>query len=471
MDPYVIQSISLVVLLFLSAFFSSAETALVKVNKIRMRSLVDEGGNRKAAKVLEVTEDNGKMLSAILIGNNIVNISASALATTITTNLFGNAYIALATGLLTLLVLIFGEISPKTLATIHADSMAMFYAPIIGWLMWILTPVIWIVNHLARAVLVLLRVDPDAKHESITEDELRTYVEVGHEEGVIEQTEKQIINNVFDFGDALAKEVMIPRVDMSFVSVESSYEEILEIFRQEKYTRFPVYEETRDNVVGIINVKDLLMYDNKDEFQVKDILREPYYCYEFKNVSELMQVLRKTSTPIAIILDEYGSTVGMITMEDLLEELVGEIRDEYDDNERDDIVEVGVDEYLIDGATRLDDFNELAGTNIESEDYDSIGGFFLENLDSTPTEGDRIVLPGIELHVEKVDKNRIETLRVFLNLSNEEEMKDEDEDDKHHDRKDDDELEVKVILAEDVVDEDDFIKETVAAKSQEPIAN
>ncbi len=412
-DPRVIQFIVLFILIFLSAFFSSAETALTTVNKIRIRSMMEEG-NKRARTVNDITEDSGKMLSAVLIGNNIVNLTASSLSTTLTQDIFGNKYIAYATGILTLLILIFGEITPKTLATIHSEKLALSYAPFIKLLMWILTPAIWFVNALSMLVLKLMRVDPSNKGASITENELRTIVEVSHEEGVIETEEKRMITNLFDFGDSQARDVMIPRIDMTFADINSTYQEIIDIFRAEKYTRLPVYEDTTDNVVGIINVKDLLLYDNHEDFNVRDILREPYYAYEFKKTSELMEELKKTSNNITIVLDEYGSTVGMITLEDLLEEIVGEIRDEYDEDEKDLIEKISDNEYVIAGMTKLDDFNELAGTHLQSDEYDSVGGFIIELLDRLPECGDKVTLPGLEMTVDKIDKNRIESVHVIL---------------------------------------------------------
>ncbi len=412
-DPRVIQFIVLFILIFLSAFFSSAETALTTVNKIRIRSMMEEG-NKRARTVNDITEDSGKMLSAVLIGNNIVNLTASSLSTTLTQDIFGNKYIAYATGILTLLILIFGEITPKTLATIHSEKLALSYAPFIKLLMWILTPAIWFVNALSMLVLKLMRVDPSNKGASITENELRTIVEVSHEEGVIETEEKRMITNLFDFGDSQARDVMIPRIDMTFADINSTYQEIIDIFRAEKYTRLPVYEDTTDNVVGIINVKDLLLYDNHEDFNVRDILREPYYAYEFKKTSELMEELKKTSNNITIVLDEYGSTVGMITLEDLLEEIVGEIRDEYDEDEKDLIEKISDNEYVIAGMTKLDDFNELAGTHLQSDEYDSVGGFIIELLDRLPECGDKVTLPGLEMTVDKIDKNRIESVHVML---------------------------------------------------------
>lgn len=431
-DPRVLQFVILIILLFLSAFFSSAETALTTVNKIRIRSMMEEG-NKRARTVNDVTEDSGKMLSAVLIGNNIVNLTASSLSTTLTQEVFGNKFIAYATGILTLLILIFGEITPKTLATIHSEKLALAYGPIIKFLMWFLTPAIWFVNTLSMLVLKLMRVDPNSKGATITENELRTIVEVSHEEGVIETEEKRMITNLFDFGDSQARDVMIPRIDMTFADINSTYQEIIDIFRAEKYTRLPVYEDSTDNVVGIINVKDLLLYDSHEDFNVRDILREPYYAYEFKKTSELMDELKKTSNNITIVLDEYGSTVGMITLEDLLEEIVGEIRDEYDEDEKDLIEKISDTEYIIAGMTKLDDFNELANTHLQSDEYDSIGGFIIELLDRLPEAGDKVTLSGLELTVDKIDKNRIKSVHVILKPEEEDSETDDTDNSKKED--------------------------------------
>lgn len=409
-----IRLISLVVLLMLSAFFSSAETALTTVNKIRMRKLSEEG-DKRAQTVLKVTDDQGKMLSAILIGNNIVNISASSIATTLAIDLLGSKGAGIATGILTLLILVFGEISPKTVATLHADSISLNYAKIIYWLMRLLTPVIFAVNQIAMVFLKILRVDPNANPNAMTEEELRTIVDVSHETGVIETEEKVMINNLFDFGDAQAKEVMVPRIDMTFAPVDSSYEELIEIFREDKFTRLPVYEESTDNVIGIINMKDLLLYDDKEKFHIRDILRKPYYTYEHKNTAELFMDMRSSSISVAIVLDEYGATAGLITMEDLLEEIVGEIRDEYDTDEEDPIVWLGDREYEVLGSQNLEDLCEELGLKFESEDYDSIGGYVIGLLDHFPKPGESIVTEdGVKLIVESMDKNRVERIRMIL---------------------------------------------------------
>lgn len=409
----VIQLIILLILLMLSAFFSSAETALTTANRIKIRSLAEEG-NKRAKAVLTVTDDSGKMLSAILIGNNIVNLSAASLTTSLAYG-FGGSMVAIASGILTVLILLFGEITPKTMATIHAEKMALLYAPIIALFMKIMTPVIFVINGLSMGVLFLLRVDPNAKNKAMTETELRTIVDVSHEDGVIESGEREMIYNVFDLGDAKAKDVMVPRVHVTFADVNSTYQELIDIFREDKFTRLPIYEDTTDNVIGTINMKDLLLYDGTREFHIREFLREAYFTYEYKNISELLVEMRQASFNIAIVLDEYGETAGLITLEDILEEIVGEIHDEYDDNEEDFIRQVGEREYIIEGSMNLDDLNDRLDLELHSEEYDSLGGFIIERLDRLPQIGDSIdTEERIHMVVETLDKNRIESVHVYL---------------------------------------------------------
>lgn len=409
----VIQILILIILLALSAFFSSAETALTTSNKLRMRSLADEGSKRAKA-VLEVTDSSGKMLSAILIGNNVVNLSAASLTTSIAYQ-FGGSMVAVASGALTVLILLFGEITPKTTATIHADGMALVYAPIIRFFMKLMTPIIFIINGLSMGILTLLHINPKDQKRTVTESDLRTIVDVSHEDGVIESDEKEMIYNVFDLGDAKAKDVMVPRVHVTFADVNSTYEELIEIFREDKYTRLPIFEDTTDNIVGTINMKDLLLFDNTGEFHVRDILREAYFTYEYKSISELLVEMRQASFNIAIVLDEYGDPSGLITLEDILEEIVGEIHDEYDENEEDFIQEVNEREYIVEGSVNLEELNDRLDLELGSEEYDSLGGFIIERLDRLPETGDSIVTEeGIRLVVETLDKNRIERVHVYL---------------------------------------------------------
>jgi len=410
-----VQVVILIILLGLSAFFSSAETALTTVNKIKMRSLADDG-NKRAKIVLKLTDNPGKMLSAILIGNNIVNLSASSLITTIAIGFGADIAVAIATGIITVLILIFGEITPKTVATINSEKLSLVYAYPIHFIMVVMTPISFLINILAHIILFILRVDPNAKPDAMTEDELRTIVEVSHESGVIEEEEREMINNVFDLGDAKAKDVMVPRVNVVFADVESSYNELIDIFREHKFTRLPVYEETTDNVIGTINMKDLLLYDHTQDFKIREFLRDAYFTYEHKVVSELLVEMREASCNIAIVLDEYGETAGLITLEDILEEIVGEIHDEYDEYEEDELLtRINDFEYVLEGSISLDDLDDRLELKLESEEYDSLGGFIIENLDRHPEVGDEITTEkGLRLVVDSLDKNRVQKVHIYI---------------------------------------------------------
>ena len=411
-DTY--QIIILLVLLALSAFFSSNETALMSVNRIRLRSLADEG-NKRAAMALDILENQTpKLLSAILIGNNIVNISASSLATTLAYS-FGGYMVSIVTLILTVLILIFGEITPKNYATINSEKITLRYIPVFKFLMTIMTPVIFIINLFSRGVMRLMRVDPDEANKAMTEEELRTIVDVSHEDGVIESDEKEMIYNVFDLGDATAKDIMVPRVHVTFADVASTYDELIDIFREDKFTRLPVYKDSQNNIVGIINMKDLLLYDKDTEFVIDNFLRKPHFTYERKSISDLLVEMKDSTFNIAIVLDEYGDMAGLITLEDILEEIGGEIHDEYDEKEDELVQKISDREYIIEGSMHLDDVNDHLHTELDSEDYDSLGGFIIEHLDRLPVAGDEVITEeGIRLIVEKLDKNRIEQVHVYL---------------------------------------------------------
>ena len=408
------QLITVIILLCLSAFFSSSETALTTVNQIRMRTLADNG-DKRAARVLRVTGNPGKMLSAILIGNNIVNLSASSISTSLAIHLFGNTGAGIATGILTFLILIFGEVTPKTMATIKADSMSLTAAAPIGFLMKILTPVIFIINKLSLGLMFLLHVNIKDAQKKMTEEELRTIVDVSQENGVIEHEERDMIHNLFDFGDAEAKEIMVPRIDMTFVQADATYQEVLDIFRQDMFTRLPVYEDSTDNVIGIINMKDFLLQNDTPEFSVRNLLREPYFTYEHKNTADLFLEMRKSSISLAIVLDEYGVTAGLITLEDLLEEIVGEIRDEYDADEEDDITRISDREFYVLGSANLNDVSEALSLHFTSDDYDTIGGYCLGLLDHLPEKNEMILTDNnILIRIDRMEKNRIE--RIYIRL-------------------------------------------------------
>lgn len=413
-----LQIVAIVVLVLLSAFFSSAETALTTVNKHRLRSLAEEG-NRNAQNVLKLIENPAKMLSAILIGNNIVNISASALVTTFTANVFGSKFVGVSTGVLTLVILLFGEITPKSLATLYNEKIALLYIHVVAPLVTLLTPVIWFVDKLSGIIFWVLRVDRDAANNQMTEGELRTIVDVSVEDGVLEKEEKSMINNVVDFGDSKAKDVMVPRADMALVSVDATFDEVFEIFNEEHYSRLPVYDENKDTVIGIVYLKDLFFFQNQADkkntaFSIRNIMREPFFVYEYQKTSSIMAEMRNRFVSLAIVLDEYATAVGLITIEDLIEEIVGEIRDEFDMDELKMITKLSDNHYEIDAAMKLSDLEDSIGIRLESEDYDSLGGYVIELLDHLPNVGETVKKDGITFQVVSMEKNRIDRIAVTI---------------------------------------------------------
>lgn len=412
----VAQLIIIIVLIFLSGFFSSAETAFSTLNRVRMRNLEEEG-SKKAARVNKILESYSKMLSAILIGNNIVNLTASSLTTAFVIGVCGNAYIGFGTGILTIVVLLGGEIIPKTWANLNSEKLALAYSSVIYTLMKIMTPVIFIVDLLSKGILKLLHVDPNKKMDTITESELKTYVDVSHEDGQIESDEREMIYNIFEFSDTCVKDIMIPRTNMVTVNADESVNDLIKVFHESMYTRIPVYQEDKDSMIGFVNIKDLFIarISGQKNITLKSLLREAYYTYEYKKNADLLLEMREKSMNVAFVLNEYGSTVGMVTLEDLLEELVGEIRDEYDEDEKELIQKIDDRSYLIEGSMNLSDINDSIGTSLNSDDYDSIGGIIIGQLDRLPEDNESVVLAdGTTLQVKGIDQNRI--LHVLLTL-------------------------------------------------------
>lgn len=412
--PGAIQLAIVAVLLGLSAFFSSAETALTTISMIKVRTMLEEDPSKRVLTLQKILSNKSKLVSAILIGNNIVNITASSLMTSLAIRIGGSGAVGVATGILTLSVLLFGEIVPKTWAMCNNEKLSLAYARPIYLLMQLLTPVIFIIDKISGFFLGLMHIDPSSR-TAMTETELKTYVDVSHEDGVIEQEEKKLIYNVFEFGDSVAKDIMIPRIDMTSVDVNAGYDELLKIFRGSMYTRIPVYEDGTDNIIGIVNVKDFLLIDDREHFKIRDIMRECYYTYEYKKTADLLLEMRLITSNVALVLNEYGAAVGMITVEDLLEEIVGEIRDEFDADEAELLKKISDNEYEVGGSMKLDDINDALETTFRSEDYDSIGGIMIELLDRFPAEGESVATKdGITLTAKKVENNRIETVLIKL---------------------------------------------------------
>ncbi|MDU5111204.1 MAG: hemolysin family protein [Clostridium sp.] len=413
MESYTWQIILLVILLIMSGFFSMSETALMALSKIRIRHMVDEGV--KGAKLVEkLTEDPSRLLGAILIGNNIVNIGASALATSIAVKTIGESGVGLVTVIMTILVLIFGEITPKSIAKQNSEKVALRVSKIINIVVKVFRPFIFIFTAISSLFIRLLGGDPKATEPFITEEELKTMVGVSEEEGVLEDVEKEMIFNVFEFADAQVKDVMVQRVDVVAVDMNATYDEVIDIIKTEQFSRIPVYNQTIDNVIGILNVKDLIIaFESKENFKVSDYMREPYYTYEFKKITELFNEMKSTRNHMSVVLDEYGGNVGIVTIEDLIEEVVGEIEDEYDDEVDDEIIVVKEDEYIVDGSARLDHIGELIGVTMESEEFDSVGGLVIGELGRFPEQDEEVKINNIKFIVEEIDKNRIKRVRIF----------------------------------------------------------
>ncbi|WP_106404252.1 HlyC/CorC family transporter [Clostridium nigeriense] len=413
LESYTWQIILLVILLIMSGFFSMSETALMALSKIRIRHMVDEGV-RGAKLVEKLSEDPSRLLGAILIGNNIVNIGASALATSIAVKAIGESGVGLVTIIMTVLVLIFGEITPKSIAKQNSEKVALKVSKPINIIVKLFRPFIAIFTAISGLFIKLLGGDPKATEPFITEEELKTMVGVSEEEGVLEDVEKEMIFNVFEFADSQVKDVMVQRVDIVAVDINATYDEVIEVIKTEQFSRIPVYNQNIDDVIGILNVKDLIMATQcKENFKVSDYMREPYYTFEFKKIVELFKEMQKTRNHMAVVLDEYGGNVGIVTIEDLIEEVVGEIEDEYDDEKDSDIIVVKEDEYIVDGSARLDHIGDLIGVTMESEEFDSVGGLVIGELGRFPEKNEEVKVNNIKFVVEDIDKNRIKKVRIF----------------------------------------------------------
>ena len=347
--------------------------------------------------------------------NNVVNVSLSTVATLLFANYFKNIPLAILTGLLTFVLLIFGEITPKSLATKYPEEYFIFFVNVINFFVIVLTPVIIALNFISNIFLKPFHTNVESSENLVTEEELKTMVNISHEEGVIESEEKEIIHNVFEFGELTLKDIMIPRVDMVVVDIDASYDELLKLFNDERYTRVPVYEETVDNVVGIVILKDFFMYSkDKSKFKIKDIMRDAYFLYENKKVMDTLTEMQKTSNNFVIVLDEYGSTAGMVTLEDILEEIVGDIKDEFDEDEEQEIVEQSKNVYLIEGSVKIDDINEKLGTHLENDEFDSIGGIIVSKIENIPKVGEEVEYDGYLLKVAEMDNNRISKVKLTI---------------------------------------------------------
>jgi len=367
-----------------------------------------KGSNR----VKELTDNPSSLLASILVGNNVVNIASSSLATVLAINLIGSRGVAISTIIMTIVVLIFGEITPKTLASQNSEQISLRVANPIFIVSKMLKPVVIITTTISKFFIKLLGGKSDSNKPFITEDELKTMVDVSEEEGILKSEEKDMIHNVFQFGDLYAKDVMVQRVDIIALDIEESLDKIISVIKEEGFSRIPIYSNTIDNIVGILNVKDIIFMEDTKGFSLKNYMREITYTYEFRKVTELFKDMNKNRQHMVVALDEYGGTVGIVTIEDLIEEIVGDISDEYDDEEP-EIYVVKEDEYIVEGSVRIEDINELIGTKIESEEFDSIGGFIIGVLGRFPNISEEIIYSNYRFIIEDIDRNRIKKIRIY----------------------------------------------------------
>lgn len=420
MDTY--QNILLlVVLIMLSGFFSASETALTSFRSIHLEKFED-GKNHKKVELLKkwLTNPN-EMLTGLLVGNNIVNISASSIATVVTINLLGgtsSSSIAIATIGMTIIILIFGEITPKIIAKNQSVKIAGIVVTIIYYFALILKPIIKILMMISKFIGRLLGIEIRDEGLMITEEDIISFVNVGEAEGIIEEEEKEMIHSIVGFGETTAKEVMTPRTSMFALEGERTLNEVWDEIIEKGFSRIPVYEDTIDNIIGVLYLKDVLgiIKDGKTDTPIKNFIRSGYFVPETKSIIEILQEFRSMKVHIALVLDEYGGIVGIVTIEDLIEEITGEIRDEYDTEEEELIHKIDENSYEVDGMIDIETLDkELAIGLPESEDYESLGGLIVTEMGRVAVVGDEIMIDNVRLKVLEVDKMRVSKVLIELN--------------------------------------------------------
>ncbi len=406
------QLIILLVLLALYSFFSASETSIFSVNKVRIRRLAEEG-NRQALVTRRLFEQPNRLISTILIGNTVVNIGATALATSLAIDLFGATGAGIATGVMTVLILVFGEITPKTLAARRSEAYSLSVSPYINGLGIILSPVIRVLNLITNMLVKLLG-GAVPESQQVTEEEIRMLVNVGQEEGLIGSDEREMIDSIFEFDDTLVREIMVPRIDITAINSNDSLADAVNLITGVGHSRIPVYENTVDNIVGVIYAKDLLkpFILSKDKPRIMDLMRSAYYVPESKKVRDLFKELRNQKIHMAIVLDEYGGTAGLVTIEDVVEEIVGDIQDEYD-HEENSIEKLGDGSLLVNARTPIYDINEMLELDLPDDEFETVSGLVFHSLGRVPAQGQELDIGNLHIVVEKVVGRRIVKLRFI----------------------------------------------------------
>lgn len=422
MDQYIFYIIAMVACVICSAFFSATETAFSSYNRTRIKTLAEKGGKR-ASLVLKLSENYDKLLSTILIGNNIVNIAAASLGTVMFVKIYGDIGATISTVVITVVVLIFGEISPKSIAKDFPEKFAMFSAPIIRFLIWILLPVNFLFTMWKKFLSLFFK---DKGDDKMSQEELLMLVDEVQEEGSIDDSEGNLLRNAIEFSDLRAEEILTHRVDIESLSVDSSKEEIADMFATSKFSRLLVYKDDIDNIVGVLHIKDFYTKDGITDKSVEEIMTTPIFIHKTEKASSLLKRLQTEKSHIAVVLDEFGGTLGIVTMEDILEELVGEIWDEHDDV-LEDFKQVGEGEYLVNCDMSMDDFCNFFDVKTDS-DSSTLNGWIAEKLDKVPEKDDNFLFENLDITVTETDAHRVMSalVKVTALTDKEEEQKSDD---------------------------------------------
>jgi putative hemolysin len=408
-----LELLSIVIALILAALAASAETSLTSISRVRLRQLVEQKVPQ-AIVIERLHKDPNSYLSTILIFNTVAIIVASSAATLLALHLYQERVPEwLVSLILSLIVLVACEITPKTLALQRAERVALRMARLVGWATWLMRPIVLVLTSVTRLILRMLRGKAQVRGPFVTEEELKMLVSVGEEEGVLEEEEREMIHGIFEMGDMHVREVMVPRTDLVAIEVHDPVEKAVDLVTKHGHTRIPVYEGDLDHIVGVLYAKDLLRAVVRGEQKtLREIARKPYFTPESNKVQDVLRDLRKNRVHMAIVVDEYGGTAGAVTIEDILEEIVGPIHDEYDIGEEDEIQFIGPTEVVLDGRVSVDDVNELLKLDIAADDYDTIGGYVLNQLGAAPKVGATLKLGNAELRVEAVQGTRIKKVRI-----------------------------------------------------------
>ena len=404
MDGNGTRVIALIALVILSSFFSASETAFTSLNRVRIKNMA-AGGDQKAEKVLRLAENYDKLLSGILVGNNIVNILSASLATVLFVQLVGASGVSLSTAVMTVVVLLFGEIAPKSIAKEHPEEIAFAFYPLLSLILKLLTPIIFLTTCWQKLIYRIVKPSDD---KGITEEDLITIVEEAESDGEIDEHESELIRSAIEFNDLTAEDILTPRVELLAVEVTDSPDEIERTFLESGYSRIPVYEDNIDNIVGVLHEKDF--FSLRDRRSVKDMMRAPLCVVPSTHLSALLKLLQKTKSHLAVVMDEYGGLSGIVTMEDILEELVGEIWDEHDEVVE-DIKVLPDGQMIVRGSASLDDLRQHL-TIPDAFDSVTVNGWVLEVLGRFPQVGDVFQADGMKVSVEKVGKRRVELIRI-----------------------------------------------------------